>query len=126
MTDSTLHIVSYMIASTLVLAAIIWGVTRTRRWGQAPLGHALMVAGAISVGGILVGKYGANFGLPWYIYYTAPMLATILVPPIVYHLDLLRAALYIVLAFISAPAIHFVFVKLTGWSDYMPFLKIGS
>jgi hypothetical protein len=124
MADSTLHMVCYMIASTLVLAALIWGITRTRAWGHAPLGHALKVAVLISVIGILVGKYGANYGLPWYVYYTAPLLATVLVPPLIYHLGLLRGLIYMVLAFLAAPAIHFVFVKLVGWTDYMPFLKV--
>ena len=126
MTDSTLHIIVYMIASTLVLTAIIWGVTRLRAWGHAPLGHALMVAGLVSVISILIGKYGSDWGLPWYIYYAAPLAITLLVPPLVYHLDFLRGLIYAVIAFLASPAIHFVFAKLVGWTDYMPFLHIAK
>ena len=124
MTDTTLHIVVYIVASTLVLAAIIWGVTRLRAWGHAPLGHALMVAGLVSAAAILIGKYGSDWGMPWYVYYAAPLAITLLVPPLVYHLDFLRGLIYAVIAFLAAPAIHLVFVKLTGWSDTMPFLKL--
>jgi len=124
MTDSTLHIAVYIVASTLVLMAIIWGVTRLRAWGHAPFGHALMVAALVSITSILIGKYGANWGLPWYIYYAAPLAITLLVPPMVYHLDFLRGLVYAAIAFFSSPAIHFVFVKLVGWTDYAPFLKL--
>ena len=126
MTDSTLHIAAYIVASTLVLMAIILGVTRLRAWGHAPLGHALMVAALVSITSILIGKFGSDWGFPWYVYYAAPLAITLLVPPLVYHLDFLRGLIYAAIAFFAAPAIHFVFVKLVGWTDTMPFLKIGS
>lgn len=78
----------------------------------------------VSVVGILIAKYGANFGLPWQVYYTVPMLATVLAPPIAFRFALCRAALYVVLAFSTAPLIHAAFFYGAGWGDDMPFLRL--
>jgi hypothetical protein len=123
MTSDPAHIPVYMLASTLVLAAVIWICAFGREPGPRAL-IVLLIAGAISVGGIVFAKYGANAGLPWWIYYTVPMLATVFVPPLVFRLGRARSILYVVLAFATAPLIHLAFVKLLGWTDYMPFLKL--
>ena len=114
----------YMAASTLVLAAVIVGAARVgggRALGWLP---ALIAALIISVIGILFAKYGANFGLPWWIYYTVPMLATVFGPPLVFRFALWRALLYVLLAFVTAPLIHAAFFYALGWGDYMPFLRL--
>lgn len=114
----------YVVASTLVMAgAIILAASAFR--GRAPkMVNALGVAGVISLIGILFAKYGANFGLPWWIYYTAPMLATVLLPPLVFRFSAPRTGLYLALAFLSAPLIHACFFYGLGWGDYMPFLRL--
>ena len=82
-----------MLASTLVLALVIVFVGGLRG-GRAPGWlAALAIALLISVVGILFGKYGENFGLPWWIYYTAPMLATVLFPHRTDWLDVVHGAL---------------------------------
>jgi hypothetical protein len=71
-------------------------------------------------------KYGNNFGLPWWIYYTVPALATLLVPPIAFRLQRRELAHYLVLAFLSSPAIHVAFSLFLGWHEYMPFIPVPS
>ena len=114
----------YILASTVSLAVVILvaGGAQVSRWPK--LFSVLVVAFAISAMGILFAKYGANFGLPWWIYYTVPMLATVFVPPLLFRLSLWRAALYVVMAFATAPFIHAAFYYGLGWGDYMPFLGL--
>lgn len=114
----------YIAASTLVLTAVIVFAARLR--GGRPLGWApiFVVAGLVSLVGVLFAKYGANFGLPWWIYYTIPMLATVVLPPLVFRFGGARTATYLVLAFLSAPLIHALFFYGLGWGDYMPFVHL--
>lgn len=116
----------YMLASTLVLTPVIVFAGRFRRGATPRWMPALSAALAVSVLGILFAKYGANWGLPWQIYYTVPMLATILIPPLAFRFALWRAALYVVLAFATAPLIHAAFFYALGWGDYMPFLPLPT
>jgi hypothetical protein len=95
------------------------------RGGRAPhWARAALAATAISAVGIAFAKFGAGFGLPWQIYYSAPMLATILVPPLVFRFNVWRAAAYVGLAFLTAPLIHAAFFYGLGWGDYMLFLRL--
>lgn len=116
----------YIAASTLVMAGAIALAAGLR--GGRPLRWTpvLVVAGLVSLVGVLLAKYGANFGLPWWIYYTIPMLATVLLPPLFFRFDGARTAAYLVLAFLSAPLIHVLFFYALGWGDYMPFLHLPS
>lgn len=86
--------------------------------------RALAIAAVISVVGVFFGKYGANFGLPFWIYYTVPALATVVIPPLVFGWRLGRSAVYVLLAFLSAPLIHAAFFYALGWNEYMPFLEL--
>ncbi len=116
----------YVVASTLVMTGVILLAAGALRGRPPKVAHALAVAGVVSLVGILFAKYGANFGLPWWIYYTIPMLATVLLPPIVFRFSALRTALYLGLAFMSAPLIHAGFFYGLGWGDYMPFLRLPA
>lgn len=114
----------FMAASTLVLALVIV-FAGALRGGRAPgWPAALAIAGVVSIVGILFAKYGENFGLPWWIYYTVPMLATVLIPPFAFRFAPWRAAIYVLLAFATAPLIHVAFFYGLGWSEYMPFLDL--
>jgi hypothetical protein len=124
-TDPT-RIPFYMAASTLLMAAVIVIAGRVRGGSRPRWLSALGVAFLVSVVGIMFAKYGANFGLPWWIYYTVPMLATVLVPPIAFRFALWRAILYVLLAFATAPLIHAIFFYAWGWGDYMPFLRLPA
>ena len=82
----------------------------------------LLLGAFIGPVGVLIAKFGANIGLPWWIYYTLPMLATVALPPVVLKMQASETIAYLLLAFLSAPAIHAAFVLTLGWHEYMPFL----
>ncbi len=74
--------------------------------------------------GMLFGKYGQNFGLPWWIYYPVPMLVNVLLPPLLLKMNRKKTIQYLVLSFLSAPLIHAFFSFFFNWTEYMPFWKI--
>ncbi len=74
--------------------------------------------------GMLFGRYGAIWGLKWWIYYPIPMLMTVFLPPLVLKMNTRKMLLYFVLSFLSAPLIHILFSFFIGWTEYMPFWKI--
>ena len=74
--------------------------------------------------GMLFGKYGAQWGLPWWVYYPIPMLMTVLLPPIVLKMNTKQTIFYLVLSFLSAPLIHTLFSFFLGWQEYMPFWDV--
>ena len=123
--DDLVRISAFMAASTILLALVIWICARGAPGGRRSLVAIAGVAAAISVLGILFGKYGQNLGLPWWIYYPAPMLCTVFIPPLFFRFGWARSLAYVTLAFASAPLIHITFSKLLGWTDYMPFWKVG-
>ena len=111
-----------MAASVVIMFLILWLVTRAKT--PAPtIQSVFLVSLIISVGGMGIAKYGANFGLPWTVYYTVPAILTIFLPTVLFRMSLRQAGLYILLAFLSAPAIHYVFFYAFGWNEYMPFLS---
>jgi hypothetical protein len=118
------RIPAYVLASSVVLTLVIV-CAGSLRGGRAPhWAWAAVAATAISTIGILFAKFGAGFGLPWQVYYSVPMLATVLIPPALFRLNLWRAIAYIGLAFATAPLIHAAFFYGLGWGDYMPFLPL--
>ena len=76
--------------------------------------------------GMLFGKYGAQMGLKWWIYYPVPMLMNVLIPPFILKMNLRKTLLYLFLSFLSAPLIHALFSFFLGWTEYMPFWRIPS
>ena len=80
----------------------------------------------VAVIGMLTGKYGATTGLPWWIYYTVPMLCTLVLPPVVLKFNSTQTIQYLLLSFVSAPFIHACFSFFAGWKEYMPFWNITS
>ena len=84
----------------------------------------VLLAIIVVVFGMLFGKYGATYQLPWWLYYPVPMLITVLLPPVVLKLNARKTTIYLVLSFLSAPFIHFIFSFFLGWTEYMPFWKI--
>ena len=75
---------------------------------------------------MVMGKSGANFDIPWRIYNTIPMLLTVLGPTLYFKMNKRESINYLVLSFLSAPAIHIVFSLFFGWNNYMTFIKIPS
>ncbi len=124
MESDVARIAVYIAASTVLMAAAIVFAGRVNGGSGPRWAPAFGAAFAVSSVGILVAKYGANAGLPWQVYYTLPMLVTVLLPPLVFRFSWRRAVLYVALAFALAPLIHAVFFYALGWGDYMPFLHL--
>lgn len=122
-TDMRFYVMSGL--SFLIFAGILKFVLRKRALPPT-LVSVLMIAGIVVVGGMLIGRYGAQLGWPWWIYYTVPLLLTLLLPPIVFSMTRAEAPVYVLLAFASAPTIHILFSFFLGWQEYMPFLRIPS
>ncbi len=111
-----------MIVSVIVLAGIIWFAAR--RDNKAPNFLAVIIISLIiSVGGMTFAKFGANWGMSWMIYYGVPAALTVLLPILFFRMNPQRAILYLILASISAPIIHYAFSFFLGWNEYMPFLS---
>ena len=79
----------------------------------------------VVVMGMLVARYAAQWDVPWWIYYPVPMMLTVLLPPLVLHLDKKRTLAYLILSFISAPVIHVFFSLVLGWPEYLTFWRIN-
>jgi hypothetical protein len=115
----------FILVSLIAFIAILYFVTRHR--SLRPKGFTVIaVAALVVVGGMVFAKFGNNAGLPWWIYYTLPALATLLVPPLVFKFNGKELLQYLLLAFLSSPVIHVVFSFLFDWHEYMPFIQVPS
>ena len=115
----------FVAVSLIAFVAILHLVTRHRI--ERPRAAAIAgVAAIVVVGGMVFAKYGNNVGLPWWIYYTVPALATLVLPPLAFRLTGRDLVKYLVLAFLSSPAIHVAFSFLFGWKEYMPFISVPA
>lgn len=115
----------FVAVSLVVFAALLRFVTRHRE-SQPRMARIAAVAVVVVVGGMVFAKFGNNLGLPWWIYYTVPALATLLVPPFTFSLQRRELAEYLVLAFLSSPVIHVAFSLFLGWHEYLPFIAVPS
>lgn len=125
MTDAWVRFPVFVLASYVVFGGILAFVLRRRERGGL-IAHILRIGFIVIVAGMVFAKFGQNAGWPWWIYYTVPMLLTVFLPPVYFRMTRYEVLEYLVLAFMSAPAIHFVFSFLAGWHDYMPFLRVPS
>jgi hypothetical protein len=115
----------FILVSLIAFIAILYFVIRHR--SQRPKGFTVIaVAALVVVGGMVFAKFGNNAGLPWWIYYTLPALATLLVPPLVFKFNGKELLQYLLLAFLSSPVIHVVFSFLFDWHEYVPFIHVPS
>ncbi|UCG87571.1 MAG: hypothetical protein JSW71_03220 [Gemmatimonadota bacterium] len=113
----------FMLVSLVVVAGILTFVLRGR--ARAPeRGRLWLVALIVGPGGMLVAKYGATIGLRWWLYYTIPLLLTLVVPVVAFRMKPREAVRYLLLAFLSAPAVHVLFSLTLDWREYMPFLPV--
>ena len=123
--EDTMRFSVFVLVSLVAFIAILYFVTRRRTKGPR-LATVLIVAAIVVVGGMIFAKYGNNAGLPWWIYYTVPALATLTLPPAVFKFSGKELVQYLVLAFLSSPVIHVVFSFLFDWHEYMPFIQVPS
>ena len=113
------------IASSIVLIFIVRFSLRSRKpnpTNNVKINGLLIILVIICM---LLGKYGANWEFPWWIYYPIPMLLIIFFPMIYFKMKRMETIKYLVLTFVSGPLIHIIF-SLLGWKNYMPVIKIPS
>lgn len=125
MSSGTFRFTIFILVSLVVFFFMLRFVTRNRDKRPALL-PVIVVASIVVVGGMAFARFGANTGLPWWIYYTLPALVTLLLPPIAFKLSGKELWLYLVLAFVSSPVIHVFFSFFLGWHEYMPFIPVPS
>jgi hypothetical protein len=113
-----------MIAASLLIFIMIIRILISKDDFRKYLKVISLLSLIVVVFGMLLGKYGANAGLPWWIYYPVPLLMTLVLPPLVLRFNKRKTILYIVLSFLSAPFIHVVFSFFLGWTEYLPFWKL--
>ena len=121
--NTTWHFPVMILASFLIFFVVILVVL-----GRAEFKHKICQTFLLSlvcvVIGMLFGKYGAGWELPWWIYYPIPMLMNVFLPPFILKLNTKKTLVYLLLSFLSAPFIHFFFSFFFNWTEYMPFWKI--
>jgi hypothetical protein len=121
--DMLIRFPIFVLVSFVVFSALVYFVLRRRQ--TPPARHQVLAVGAVVVvGGMLFAKAGQNLGWPWWIYYTLPMLVTVFLPPLFFRMSRREVPLYLVLSYLSAPAIHVLFSFLLGWKEYMPFIPV--
>lgn len=123
MVKNGLHFPVMIIASLLIFYLILW-IVSTQKEFRTKQRHISILAMAVVVFGMLFGRYGAKVGLSWWVYYPVPMLITVVLPPLILKLNFRRTSYYLLLSFLSAPFIHFIFSFFIGWPEYMPFWDI--
>lgn len=121
--DTYWHFPVMIIASFLLFYLVIWVVIGSSAFGQK-FRTIIFLSLICVVFGMLFGKYGAQWGLKWWIYYPVPMLINVLLPPLLLKMNTKKTVLYLVFSFLSAPFIHLFFSFLFNWTEYMPFWKI--
>ena len=113
-----------MIIASIAIFLLVIRIVITKNEFRLKHKQILLLSLIVVVFGMLFGKYGATYGLPWWLYYPIPMLATVLLPPLVLKLKTQKVIAYLVLSFLSAPFIHALFSFFLGWTEYMPFWEI--
>jgi hypothetical protein len=114
------------IAASFALFVLVLRFALRRRVAEPKWGWILAIAVLVVPGGMLFARWGANVELAWWVYYTAPALVTLVVPPVAFRMARIEVMEYLLLAFLMAPAIHILFSFFLGWKEYIPFLPVPS
>jgi hypothetical protein len=114
----------FSVVAFAVFASVLRLALRKR---NAAVWPKILVAGVFIVfGGMLFARWTYGAGLPWWIFYGLPALATFLVPPTLFRMSRHETAKYVFMAVWMAPAIHIFFSFFVDWHDYMPLFYVRS
>ena len=113
-----------MILASILIFFLVIRLVQSKEEYKSNFKKISLLSLFVVVIGMLLGKFGASWGLPWWIYYPVPMLMMVLIPPVVLCLNRKKTIIYLLLSFLSAPLIHFLFSFFLNWHEYMPFWKI--
>jgi hypothetical protein len=122
---ATQRFLVFMGVSLLLFGAVLLWVLRRRPERPAILTTA-WVSLVVVVGGMVFARYAANLGVTPIVYYGAPALITLLLPPIVFRMRASEVVQYLILAFLSSPLIHILFSLALAWHEYLPFWYVPS
>jgi hypothetical protein len=120
-----LEFIVLTLVSIVVVIGIIRFSLRARKPNPMSAWSNILLVTVAEIICMLLGRYGAQWGFPVWVYYPLPMLITVLFPILYFRMRPKEAVTYLILALVSAPVIHAVF-SLAGWKHFMPFLKIPS
>ncbi len=123
LSEGTFKFLTLILASLILFHLVIWIVLGSHDF-KGKLKQIILLSILCVIIGMLIGKYGASFGLKWWIYYSIPMLMSVLLPPIILRMNKKQVMVYLLLSFLSAPFMHFIFSFFFNWTEYMPFLEI--
>jgi ABC-type Fe3+-siderophore transport system permease subunit len=125
MVDQSVRFPILIGVSLIVFIAILLFVLR-KRLARPSYASIALISLVVVAGGMIFAKITQNAGWPWWIYYTVPAGVTLLLPTLAFRMSCSELWRYLVLAFLSAPAIHAAFSFLLDWHEYMPFLHVPS
>lgn len=74
------HFPIIIVASLLIFLEIVRFVLAKTDFNEKRK-QIFLIAIIVVVIGVLFGKYGGTYRLPWWLYYPIPMLITVLLPP---------------------------------------------
>ena len=113
-----------MIFASFTLFFIVIRIVLGRKEFLEKQHSIILLSILVIIAGMLFGKFGAHWGLKWWIYYPIPMLMNVFLPPLVLKMNTKKVMMYLSLSFLSAPLIHIFFSYFFGWTEYMPFWKV--
>ena len=121
-----MEFITLTIVSIVTIILIVRFVLKTREHNPLLKFKNIFLLVFLEITCMIIGKYGANINLYWWIYYSIPLLLTVFVPTIYFKMNRSEVTKYLSLTFLSAPIIHILFSFFFGWKNYMPFIKIPS
>ena len=121
-----MEFITLTIVSIVTIILIVRFVLKTREHHPLLKFKNIFLLVFLEIACMVIGKYGANINLYWWIYYSIPLLLTVFVPTIYFKMNKSEVTKYLSLTFLSAPIIHILFSFFFGWKNYMPFIKIPS
>lgn len=120
-----MEFITLTVVTCIVLVFIVRFSLNSRKPNPTGKVKVIAILTGLAVFCMLIGKYGATWGFPWWIYYPAPMLIVIIFPLVFFRMNKKEAFKYVLITVVSGPIIHIIF-SLFGWKNYMPFFKIPS
>ena len=121
-----MEFITLTIVSIVTIILIVRYVLKTREQNPLLKIKNIFLLVFLEITCMIIGKYGTNINLYWWIYYSIPLLLTVFFPTIYFKMNKSEVTKYLSLTFLSAPIIHILFSFFFGWKNYMPFIKIPS
>ena len=126
MSDSATLRFAVFILVSFVAFLVLLKLVLAKRPERPSLVSLVWVSAVLAVAGMVFAKVAANSGLPPWVYYGLPAAATLLLPPIIFHMRRGEIAAYLCAASLMPAVIHVAFSLFLGWREYLPFWAVPS